>query len=51
VMTEEDPCCFTMAFCHQCQRLVSLVGDGFIHLDGTPLCKELTSDNQPKETK
>jgi hypothetical protein len=38
-MSEEGSGGYTMAYCHECQGLVSLAGDGFIHLDGTPLCK------------
>jgi hypothetical protein len=38
-MSEEGAGGFTMAYCHECQGLLSLAGDGFIHLDGTPLCK------------
>jgi len=47
-MTGEGAGGWTMGYCHQCQGLVSLAGDGFIHLDGTPLCKRgsaMTDDN------
>ena len=39
-MTEEGAGGRTMAYCHQCHGLASMAGDSFIHLDGTPLCKE-----------
>ena len=47
-MTEEGAGSYTMAYCHECQGLVSLAGDGFIHLNGTPLCKRgsaITEEN------
>ena len=39
-MSEEGAGGRTMAYCHQCHELASIAGDSFIHLDGTPLCKE-----------
>jgi hypothetical protein len=39
-MSEEGAGGRTMARCHYCQGLASMAGDSFIHLDGTPLCKE-----------
>ena len=42
-MSEEGAGGFTMAYCHDCQALVSFAGNGFIHLDGTPLCEQEAS--------
>ena len=39
-MIEERSGGYTMAHCHQCQRLVYLADAAFLHLDGSPLCKE-----------
>ena len=39
-MSEEGSGGYTMVYCHECQGLASIAGDSFIHLDGTPLCKE-----------
>ena len=41
-MTEQGAGLYTMAYCHQCQGLVCLSDIGFIHIDGTPLCKEVS---------
>ena len=43
-MSEEGAGGYTMAHCHECQGLVSIAGDSFIHLEGTPLCKEGASN-------
>ena len=50
-MNEEGAGGRTMAYCHQCQGLASMAGDSFIHLDGTPLCKEEISHDACNEVK
>jgi hypothetical protein len=39
-MSEKGSGGYTMVRCHECQGLVCFADSGFIHIDGTPLCRE-----------